>query len=261
MLFNKKFDLIVSLGEDCACTSYLRRFNLQEYSYPFDWLTKASFQTRIELLVNNFENFLQKENMLPMQKPSQGLVDENHDYYKDQVFDFYFYHDFKSNIKFDDEFIQVKNKYERRIKRLYQNIEQSKNILFVWWSRDKHQDENVIIDSYKKLEKKFVNKKVYLLVIEPSQNHTTKYMCNNQVLIERFDNVSYKHNSKWNETMGNEKNNNKIFQKLMLNKTVKEYFDDIVYKVQRFLINFVPNKKIRKELRQNLKFQKFHAKL
>ena len=26
MLFNRKFDLIISIGEDCACSSYLRRF-------------------------------------------------------------------------------------------------------------------------------------------------------------------------------------------------------------------------------------------
>lgn len=58
MLFNKKFDLIVSLGEDCACTSYLRRFNLQKYSYPFDWLSNASFQTRIDLVCNDFKDFL-----------------------------------------------------------------------------------------------------------------------------------------------------------------------------------------------------------
>lgn len=44
MLFNQKFDLIFSIGEDCACSSYLRRYNLQDYSYPFDWLTKATFK-------------------------------------------------------------------------------------------------------------------------------------------------------------------------------------------------------------------------
>jgi len=98
MLFDRKFDLVISLGEDCPCTSYLRRFNLQDYSFPFDWLTKASFETHINLLVNDFENFLNKENLVLIQKPENTNVDNKHDYYKDTVLDFYFYHDFKSKL-------------------------------------------------------------------------------------------------------------------------------------------------------------------
>ena len=64
MLFNQKFDLIFSIGEDCACSSYLRRYNLQDYSYPFDWLTKATFKTRLDLLLNDFQGFLEKENLI-----------------------------------------------------------------------------------------------------------------------------------------------------------------------------------------------------
>ena len=151
MLFDKKFDLVVSLGEDCACTSYLRRFNLQDFSFPFDWLTKASFETRINLLIDNFDNFLNKENLVLMQKPENTKVDNKHDYYKDTALDFYFYHDFKSNTDFEKEFTEVKNKYSRRIERLYNAIQNSERILFVWWSRDKHQNEKVVVDLYKKL--------------------------------------------------------------------------------------------------------------
>lgn len=85
MLFDKKFDLIFSLGEDCACTSYLRRFNLQEYSYPFDWLTKADFFTRMDLLINDFKGFLEKDNLTQLDKSTfNGSVDEFNDYYWDK---------------------------------------------------------------------------------------------------------------------------------------------------------------------------------
>ena len=57
-IFNDKtFDLIVSIGEDCACSTYIRKFNLQFASYPFDWLTKSNFDTRIKLILNNFKDF------------------------------------------------------------------------------------------------------------------------------------------------------------------------------------------------------------
>lgn len=261
MFFSNKFDLIVSIGEDCACTSYLRRFNLQEYSYPFDWLTKASFQTRIDLLINDFANFLNKENIHFMEKPTGVNVDNNHDYYKDVLLDFYFYHDFRTDNIFDDEFIKVKDKYERRIKRLYQSISDSKNILFVWWSRDKQQDESLIIDSYQKLKDKFRNKNIYLLLIEPSEDYMEKVLCDGQVSIIRYDNISYKHNPQWNETMGNEINNMNIFSKIQKARSVIGYLKMFFYKIAKIFVNLIPNRKIRHKLRDRLIYHFYRNKL
>lgn len=261
MLFNKKFDLVLSIGEDCACTSYLRRFNLQDYSFPFDWLTKASFECRINLLVNDFENFLIKENISLMQKPENKEVDNKHDYYKDNLLDFYFYHDFRSNCNFEEEFLIVKNKYQRRIKRLYEVIENSKNVLFVWWSRNKHQDENCIINSYEKLKTKFQNKNVYLLIIESSDSFSIKNLCNNHVIIKRYDNISYKHNFKWNEVMGNEENNTKVFSKIKKVRTINWYIKNLIYKILKALINLFPNKKLRHKFKEDLSYKFFKSKL
>lgn len=133
MLFDREFDLIFSIGEDCAYSSYLRRFNLQEYSYPFDWLTKADFTTRIELLLNNFSGFLQKENLSQIDKSTYKVVDEFNDYYKCAKTDFYFYHDFSNTLPFSKSYPLVKAKYQRRIERLYKQIAHSKDILMVWW--------------------------------------------------------------------------------------------------------------------------------
>lgn len=167
MLFDKKFDLIFSLGEDCACSSYLRRFNLQEYSYPFDWLTNADFFTRMDLLVNDFKGFLEKENLVQLDKSAfKGNIDEFNDYYADTKTDFYFYHDFDTKIPFDKSFILVKEKYQRRIKRLYHQIQKSQNILTVWWSRNKHQDIDKVKESYKLLSQKFADKDISILLIE-----------------------------------------------------------------------------------------------
>lgn len=261
MLFDRKFDLVISLGEDCACTSYLRRFNLQDYSFPFDWLTKASFETRINLLVNDFENFLNKENLVLIPKPENTNVDNKHDYYKDTVLDFYFYRDFKSNTNFEKEFIDVKNKYLRRIERLYNAIESSENILFVWWSRDKHQDEAIINSSYDKLKDKFKNKEIYLLIIEFSEIQITKDLCNNKVLLIQYDNVSYKHNPKWNETMGNEANNLKIFSQIRKLRTMSWYLRIFIFKLVKFFIGLIPNQSLRHKLKNDWSYKFFKSKL
>lgn len=130
MLFNTKFDLIVSLGEDCACSSYLRRFALQECSFPFDWLTNAALSMRIQLLENDFDIFLKKENLHMIPRP---VVSDVHcDYYEDKKTTLYFYHDFPIGIDLEESFSSVKEKYNRRIQRLYKMVNTSKKVLFVW---------------------------------------------------------------------------------------------------------------------------------
>ena len=108
MLFDTKFDLVVSIGEDCACSSYLRRCKLQDFSYPFDWLTKASFQSRLDLILNDFSNFLDKNDLYPLEKPKTGIVDEKCDYWADKRYDFYFYHDFPIGEQLEQSYIKVK---------------------------------------------------------------------------------------------------------------------------------------------------------
>lgn len=134
------------LVEDCACAMYLRKSSLRDASYPFDWLCHATFERRIECLKNHFDGFLEKENMRRLDKPTTGLRDLENDSYEDVNTGFYFYHDFKENVPFDIVFSGVKNKYERRIERLYKNIEKCKKVLFVWWSRDKRVDVDTILD-------------------------------------------------------------------------------------------------------------------
>lgn len=258
MLFNKKFDLVISLGEDCACSSYLRRCKLQDYSYPFDWLTNASFETRCELILNNFTDFLVKENLCKIEKPTSGIIDNNCDYYADKKNSFYFYHDFKTNQPFDSEYGKVKEKFSRRIERLYAQISNAENILFVWWSRDKHQSLENIEKYYKNFVRKFPSKSIYLLIIEYNEVEEDKSLEDNHIIILRYDNISYKQNKHWNEVLGNLTNNLNVFSKIKMNRSIKWHLKFLCYKLLKLLINIVPIKEKRTQLRSelNIKFYK-----
>lgn len=260
MLFNQKFDLILSLGEDCACTSYLRRFNLQDFSYPFDWLTKADFEKRTEMIVNNFNDFLSKDNLVLMQKPN-GNVDKQHDYYKDNKHDFYFYHDFKINIPFEHSYSEVKEKYQRRIQRLYSQIEKAGSILFVWWSRNKHQSKDAVISCFKQLKTKFNNKNIYLLLIKFSETEEQYTYEDRHILIVRYDNISYKHNPKWTEVMGNENNNSKIFSEIKRQRKAKWYINMICYNLVKIFIECMPNRNMKRNLREKWHYKFYRDKL
>ncbi len=265
MLFSKKFDLIFSLGEDCACSSYLRRFNLQEYSYPFDWLTNADFFTRMDLLVNDFKGFLEKENLVIKAYSHQKTINKHTDDYKDTKTDFYFYHDFDTKIPFDKSFILVKEKYQRRIKRLYHQIQKSQNILIVWWSRNKHQDIDKVKESYKLLSQKFADKDISILLIEFNKEQKQVFYQLNSwgggIMLLQYDNISFKHNPNYNETMGNEANNNAVFAKIKRKKKRKDYTKLAIFYIVNFSINFVPLKKSRRELRHKWRFHFFRDKL
>lgn len=261
MLFNKKFDLVVSLGEDCACTSYLRRYNLQDYSYPFDWLANATFNMRIELLVTDFKDFLKKENMIQLQKPNEGLADRKHSSYRDNVSGFNFYHDFKLNVSLEEDFNNVKEKYDRRIERLYKTIETSEKILFVWWSRDKHINQESIMNAYERLITKFKNKEIYLLIIEKSNEESKIYMADNYILLLKYDNTSFKHNPKWNETMGNEKNNAKFFSQIKKVRTLDWYLRIFIFKFVKVFIELIPNRELRHSLKKTWSYKFFRNKL
>lgn len=257
MLSNKKFDLVISLGEDCACSGWLRRFSLQKYSYPFDWLSNADFETRINLIINDFQDFLNYDDIKFMNIENPTI----HDSYKDIKYNFHYYHDFEKNIPLSISYDEVKEKYDRRIKRLYDKIEASNSMLFVWYSKDKCQNTEGIEASYLNLQNKFKNKDINLLIIENSETDENIELQNGHVLILHYDCASYTQNPKWNKTMGNEYNNSLIFKQVKINKKVKYYLLDFLNAMLKLFVNFLPTKKMRHKCREYIKVKIDHAKL
>ena len=64
----QKYDIIYSIGRDCACAMYMKQANLRACSGPFDWLTNANFETRIDLILNDFQDFINKNDIVPLEK-------------------------------------------------------------------------------------------------------------------------------------------------------------------------------------------------
>ena len=263
MLFNTKFDLVLPLGEDCACSSYLRRFVLQDYSYPFDWLAKSNFTARIELIVNNFDGFLEKSDLYEIPKPEHLQSDKYCRYFADRKFDFCYYHDFSANLPFERAYKETKEKYQRRIERMYKKINSSDKILFAYWSRDKFNrlKEEDLTKAYDKLSNKFGADKIYLLIIEYSSREENIYLKDNHILIARFDNLSQKDNSPKSNVLGNIKNNNKIFKQIYKKRQLSWIIKYVIFKINKFFIGLIPIKELRQKLRSELKFKFDRAKI
>lgn len=124
-----KYDCVFSLGEVCFCANFLRELNLRKFSAPFDWIAGGTFSQRLEFLINRFDNYFNEKDMA---YHSRREFPEPRDIYYNRRTHIVFNHDFPINKPFDEAFPEVKEKYFRRIKRLYKLIQKSKKVLIVY---------------------------------------------------------------------------------------------------------------------------------
>ncbi len=176
---SKKYEVIFSIGSACLCSQMLRRSGLQFCSYPFDWLFGCDFSGRIDILISGFKDFLNKEDLHFTGKCNS---DERNpcDVYRNDKTGITFNHDFAQGVPFDVAYPAIKAKYDRRINRLLNNIDNHKDILIVFTetpSQDHTTDvisDDVLISGYDKIIQRFPNKNIDLLYIACTPERSEK---------------------------------------------------------------------------------------
>lgn len=143
----------ISLGPTCSVAYQLEKLNLKKESLPFDWIRCNSIFNVLNLIKNNFEGFF--EDLTHVKDSSSKFPfisddDQQFDNIKEMETKIYkskhigFFHDFKDGISIDD----VKEKYNRRIKRFYEKI-RNKSVFI----RDDIHFKNENIPYYNELNK------------------------------------------------------------------------------------------------------------
>lgn len=125
----KTYDLYFPLGASCACTQILRHCKIQFRSFPFDWLIGADIVDRATILANHFKDFLKKEAMECVEESKRN---RGRDIWRNNDSGLLFMHDFTHGTPFEEEYPIVYQKYQRRAKRLIQQISSSKRVLAVY---------------------------------------------------------------------------------------------------------------------------------
>ncbi len=245
-IFKKhKYDLIFGIGEACSCSQLLRVNFLQFVSYPLDWLFGTDFIGRCKILANDFNNFINKDDL------EYAFVEKsiNCNAYHNKYNDITFNHDFRKDIPFDEMYNQVKEKYARRITRLIDDIEKSNKILVVYLEIPtiNHNliSEEDIIKGFNLIKKRYPEKDIDLIYIKNSNiaKLETKQLTKNIT----FFKCNYKNNK-------SEFDNDVEFSKL--NMIIKQYclnksFNKVLkMNFLRFGIRIIPNKKVRQNLRK-----------
>lgn len=122
--------IYVSLGSTCCIAQQLKSYNLRNAAYPFDWLRICNLNNVIKLLENKFIDFLEFEDMKLVEFSDKFLIDgKNGSYiYKNKYCGFY--HEFSEKINLNN-YNLFREKYSRRISRLFQLLNSSDEIVFI----------------------------------------------------------------------------------------------------------------------------------
>lgn len=206
----QKYDAIYSIGYNCGCAQNLKRFKLRKFSGPFDWLYCDNLNKVFDVLLSDFKYFLNVEDLVPMPKnPDAKLVDKEHDYYRNAKNTYVFLHDFPANVSLQDSFSQVKEKYDRRIKRFLDMIYSDKRVLLVYISFEKELDNQLLINLCSKYIQ-HTGKNINFYFIENSHDKTQKIKT--EILLPNVTKSTLYIDMTKNSVSGDQENTKKAFK-------------------------------------------------
>ncbi|XWV26293.1 putative papain-like cysteine peptidase [Tupanvirus soda lake] len=181
----------ISLGSTCGVAYQFQQFGIKKESLPFDWVKSMSFDAVIAILKNGFNSFGAYHDLVLCRESKKHPVLQT-DQWQDSVvpltsyvyqnsLGIMFFHDFEKpfNDETDDIYIEFKNKYQRRFKRLYELFASGEELIFV---RDEHKPHNlkleIIIEFVEWLKSQLTNGTTmkFIFIINNPKNKTFKWM-------------------------------------------------------------------------------------
>ena len=172
----KYYHFIFSMGGACSCASTLIRKGLRKSSGPFDWIAGSDFIARTELFTTNFAHFIDKDD-LTFTGDNNGDKNQLCDIYQNNRNQLMFIHDFPTGIPFNESYPIVRQKYERRIKRLIDKIKTSETVLLVFIeppNQKKNFSASELTTALKNIQGVFPNTKIDLLYLTNCPKSPTK---------------------------------------------------------------------------------------
>lgn len=117
------FDAVINLGGDCQVAYQMQINGLRKYALPFDKLI-TQYDSLQKLLENKFEGFIDSSNF-------ELVKNGQEKYILDKKYGTRLIHDFKLEEDFLRDYESIKDTYLRRIARLLNLFNESKNPLFI----------------------------------------------------------------------------------------------------------------------------------
>jgi hypothetical protein len=118
--------LYVSLGSICAPASMLREAGVRRAAFPFDWMISVDGEKLIELLENNFLNFLDQKYLKPFM--NNGILLQN--YYHMEFSHEGDWHNY-NRVQKIEKLQNLTDKFQRRITRFRNLNNYSGKVVFI----------------------------------------------------------------------------------------------------------------------------------
>lgn len=231
MTGNKKvYDLICSLGGNCAVAHNLLYRNMRFFSLPFDWTYMENVQPVKYLssaFKNNFQDFFLQKNLVRINGTKDHKI-----IYKDEISGYYFPNHFTKEISDTAEYEAVNNKMKRRIQRLQDKIQSAENILFCLCTSFEF-DVSCIEDLKYTLNKLYPNKNIDFKIIQFNSSKDSEIKKDNiciNTYIRKMNNYDFtKINYEWSfldncQMLSHSPNKYKQFIKFLSFKTRSKHF-------------------------------------
>ena len=163
----------ISLGPTCSVAYQLQKLDKKKESLPFDWIRCPNIKDVIYLIENNFEGFLngisfvRNDTKFPIIKDSEifdDVSDKETKVYRNEKLNIGFFHDFKEGIKLED----VREKYNRRIKRFYETVKEPS--VFIRDDMYFHQENIEDYNNLYQILAEFNNQNKLVLIINMNKN-------------------------------------------------------------------------------------------
>mgnify|MGYP002869894320 CR=1 FL=1 len=159
------FDLIASLGGNCAAAGQLKKRTMRKESLPFDYFflrDEGDIKKFIEAFKNDFEGCFLKENLRLLKGDERGVSELKYQY-QDMVSGYniiHLFHDSKDN---EQEYKRCKEIIDRRLKRFYNYCSSAKTICLIM-SLAFELSEDIIDEMYSVIKSRFREKEIHLIL-------------------------------------------------------------------------------------------------
>lgn len=218
-IFKNKYDCIFSLGSACFSAELLTKAKLRVFSSPFDWLLGGTLEKRIDLLCNNFKDFL---NLDDLEKTGERDYPENCDIYRNNSNGIVFNHDFPKHEELSKSYPKVKDKYDKRINRLNQKLYNAKNTLIIHMElTERVFDKDEMILLIENLNKKFNTANIDFLYIKHNNQMKDKEYTITQISKNIYFAELY-NKKRDNDDLGNYQNCKRLLSKIKKHKTLSD---------------------------------------
>lgn len=162
-VFDKTYDVVVSLGQWCAVAMAMKKCGLRSASGPFDWMGGGCpIGSYVDMLTTNFAGFFLKENM----KKLGDVPGEGTEHWKDTKLGWEIRHEFRGDVPFDVNYANFHALVARRGERLFKTLRSGGRLLFIHWLAEGRYRREEVIAAIRRLREAFPETQIDLLVIE-----------------------------------------------------------------------------------------------